>query len=334
MEDLQNSIDHLTNIVENIQNKLDGFENIQNEVKTTVNVLKQNVYDNFVSLNSREQYTRNWCIRVNGLKVDPSLITKFGVDGAVMRTVYNRIILPVLSHTTPEVIQEKNLNTIPQLEYVPDCFSLLENGHFLRSRRTSNQSDDRVILPDSIIIRFKSRYMRNLFLRLKNKHMPEPTENEKADGIQFYSCVPDLTAINYKLLSSLRKDVRVFKVWSIDGKIKFTLKDDVKERKTVHQVQNIMDTTEDIITAACNSMQRPVDTAASSPSPSYSTVTRSGTRRIMPAQQRGGRRAPPSNTSRGRGGRGAARRPVVPQPGHSQQNRQPSFRNLNIDVEI
>ena len=47
--------------------------------------------------------------------------------------------------------------------------------------------------------------------------MPKPTDADVAKGISYYSVTPDLTRLNYQVLSSLRQDSRVKSVWSIDG---------------------------------------------------------------------------------------------------------------------
>lgn len=77
-------------------------------------------------IDKREQYARNWSIRINHLNVPPRLIERLGLSLAVMHTAYQRIIAPVLH----KVLQNWNLHEFG-VQGVPALLDLLENGHFL-----------------------------------------------------------------------------------------------------------------------------------------------------------------------------------------------------------
>ena len=169
--------------------------------------------------NSNEQYNRNWTIRIHGLSVSSELVKKVGADEACITTAYNAIIEPVLRKLTPKP-EDTDVNTEwgpTKIDSVPKVFDLLSNGHFVGKKRDN--------LPRTIIIRFMSRYMRNLFLKYKRKFMPNPTAAETTMGVKFYSAFPDLTAMNHKYLMALKQDPRVKAAWAFDGNLRFSLAD-------------------------------------------------------------------------------------------------------------
>ena len=200
---LKESIDLLREQVKTLQSRLDVSES---KKPSELNVLIDNLTkDNRwckLSLNNREQYVRNWCVRIVGLSVPQSYIDRYGVDGGCIRYVYERLIYPTLLCATPDEIKELGLDAVPQLDKVPEMFQVLENAHFLSSGPRSKKNKN-LILPPVIIVRFNSRWLRNLFLRLKRNHMPKPTDAEVTAGITYYSVTPDLTSTNHHLLAKL-----------------------------------------------------------------------------------------------------------------------------------
>ncbi len=184
------------------------------EKKAPPNISKLELY-----CNSNEQYVRNWAVRIHGLSVPSDLVKEVGADEACMATAYNAVIEPVLRKLTPkpEVLDVNTKWGPEKLDCVPKCFNLLSNGHFV-GKKQNNQ-------PRTIIIRFVSRYMRNLFLRYKRHFMPNPTAAEATMGVKYYSAYPDLTARNHKYLLALKEDARVKAAWAFDGNIRFSLAD-------------------------------------------------------------------------------------------------------------
>ena len=181
--------------------------------------------------NANEQYNRNWSIRVFGVEVPKSLIVSSGTDGACMLQVYNRLIHPVLSK---------------KLSYVPECFDLLSNGHFVGEKKGN--------LPRTIIIRFNSRYYRNLFLGAKFDYLPKPTAAEVTKGIRYFACYPDLTARNHSYLIGLKSDSRTKSCWAFDGSLRFVLDGD--SSRNVHFVDDLRISPTECIDKAVNCEQR------------------------------------------------------------------------------
>ena len=258
---LKKAIDSLTAQVKMLQKQIvsSDFSKQDSDLSIAINNLKSDFSFCKNSLNEREQYPRNWSSRFSGVSIPKDYIEKYGVDGGCMRYLYETLIKPTLECTTPEKIQELNLSSIPQLAKVPKMTSVIENAHFLGGP-TKSKKNSNLLLPPSIICRFSSRWVRNLFLRLKREHMPKPTDADVAKGISYYSVTPDLTRLNYQVLSSLRQDSRVKSVWSIDGRIRFCL---VKDQKIVYQVNQVLSSTAEILKSCASASNNSFDNATS-----------------------------------------------------------------------
>ena len=218
------------------------FKSLQQTVQNLQALLNENKDHCMINDNDREQYCRNWTLRFYGVSVSGTDIEELGLDVACMTTVYNRVLFPVLSKASPKVLPE-----------VPAWYNLLENGHFI-GRLMPSRHDQNVLLPRPIIIRFSKRWQRNLFLKLKREFMSSQTAAEITAGIERFSASPDLTRLNHKVLTRLGGDERVFKVWTIDGRIKFTM---VKDKdaatgiaKFIYSVECVLDSIEEILVKA------------------------------------------------------------------------------------
>lgn len=182
------------------------------------------------SLNHREQYQRLWCVRIFGLNVPDSMVRDHGVVNAVIKHSYETLVYPILSKASES-----------KLDVIPPLYQLIENGHFIKNRNG---------LP-CIILRFHSRYIRNLLLSLKKEHMPQPTFRDKTKGTKYYTITPDLTATNYRILKELRNDDRVNAAWAFETNLCFTLHQDPE---TVHRVSSIHCPIDETINLALESL--------------------------------------------------------------------------------
>ena len=149
---------------------------------------------------------------------------------------------------------------------------LLSNGHFLRSRTP---------VP-TVIIRFHSRFLRNLFLRLRREFQPKPLNSETtASGKGFYGVRPDLTQANFRFLQQLRSDDRVHSAWAFDCKLRFKLQSDVQNNKTIiHETDEVFSTVSKVLIDTQNkrssqTVSSPCNTTTSSSS--RNTTTSSST---------------------------------------------------------
>ncbi|MCP4054668.1 MAG: hypothetical protein GY739_16765 [Mesoflavibacter sp.] len=202
---------------EKLQELINNANNSEKNVTLDKLALKKCCSDIELYCNKNEQYVRNWAIRIRGPSVPEDLVKRVGADEACMITAYNTVIEPVLRKLTPkpEDLDEDVKWGSEKLDCVPKVFDLLSNGHFVGKK----QGDQ----PRTIIIRFLSRYMRNLFLRNKRHFMPKPTAAETTMGVKYYSAYPDLTVRNHSYLMALKRDTRVKAAWAFDGNIRFVL---------------------------------------------------------------------------------------------------------------
>lgn len=236
---------------------------------------------------------RLWSIRVTGLSVPIDDVNYLGQDLACMKNVYERLIVPVLKTTLRPSESNPEAQIGPEkaflLDEIPSLHQMLENGHFL-GKVTESKVKKGVMLPPTIIIRFKSRFFRNLFLRLKRFALPTPSAAESERGITFFTVSPDMTKVNHSVLTRLRLNKNIEAAWAWDGRIKFRL----YGCKNVHTVNDVFSRIEDIINQARQPPNRdefggarPKQPPASTPSsreenrrrPSSSSASRSPRRR-------------------------------------------------------
>ena len=92
-------------------------------------------------------------------------------------------------------------------------------------------------------MRFISPAVRLAFLKCKRASLPSPTEACKAAGTKWYTVVEDLTGPTYRKMKEMMESSLVEKVWSIDGRLRFT----IPGSKTVHKVKSIFADLSDIV---------------------------------------------------------------------------------------
>ena len=226
------------------------------------------------SVNQREQYARLNSIRIDGMEVSQDLVKEAGPVYACMHTAYNKIIKPVLlKAVNPDGATWKKGRA--RLSDVPKMTELLSNGHFVFSGEVKKT------IP-TVIIRFTSRFYRNLFLQLRRQHMPKPNSAEVAkSGKAFYAAYPDLTRTHFKFLRSLKEDQRVHSAWAFECKLRFKLHADVKSGNLKHYYE-----TDDVFKPVYDAI---VDAVKKKPPPAVSP-------RHPPSRKPGvsGRSMPPS----------------------------------------
>jgi hypothetical protein len=203
------SVTTLTAKVDAMEKKLDAVEALQG----TVNNLKQEAETMKVTMNALEQDAKACIVRVSGLAVSDAEMQQHGYEKAIIKKVYDRIVKPILSAA-------KNNGDI---ESVPTMLNVIEQGYV-----ASRGGKDKLgrALPPILAVRFTNRFLRNTVMRLRREHMPSPSDAEKVAGIQRYYINEDLTADVAKKVRELRACDKVDRVWTIDGRIRFTLNGD------------------------------------------------------------------------------------------------------------
>ena len=221
----QEKIEKLSANVSTLEAKVTSHENTINTLSKEVKRLKE-------LANDREQEARENVIRLFNF---PSSSEDNASDHgkALANRVYDRILKPVLAAAKAK----DDISSVPQINNVIDeCFRI--GKPTLR---------DGVLRPPPIIIKLKSKQLKQAILKNKKSSLPSPSDREKSDGIKRFVLVEDLTSPTFKKLSEIIADERVEKAWTIEGQIRFVL---VGNDKAVKKVKSIYDPTSLIIESA------------------------------------------------------------------------------------
>ena len=177
------------------------------------------------SLNDREQYARNWSMRILNIPIpqQSEADTRF-----VMTTVYETLIYPILEGARGN----------GDIDHVPECDVLLETAHILPGKGDGAKP---------IIARFFSRYWRNLVFRNRKEFAPRDagsTRSNTTKGARMkFPFFEDLTRATFKKGGDIKKVERVSSAWTVNGSIRFKIKDN----DTIFKVSSINESVDDIV---------------------------------------------------------------------------------------
>ena len=155
--------------------------------------------------NSQQQQLRSLTIRL--LNVPSTLGETVNNFARLRDTVYTRFLLPLLTAA-------KAKGEIPE---IPPPSAIIDSCFRPYSATPDKQ-------PPPIIIKLSSRPLKIAVMRNK-RELPKPTSDENSAGITRFILVEDLTPDNHRALAALSKSKDTGKVWSVDGRIKFTKAD-------------------------------------------------------------------------------------------------------------
>jgi hypothetical protein len=181
---------------EAVSGRVDALEKDALAIRTTVNHV--------------DQEARACVVRITGLTVSDADANQHGFEKAIIKKVYDRLVKPILNAA----------KTNGTIESVPTMLNVLEQG-YVASRGGKDKAGKP--LPPILAVRFTNRFLRNTVMRLRREHTPTPTDAEKAAGIVRYYINEDLTPDTMKKVRELRENSRVERVWTMDGRIRFTL---------------------------------------------------------------------------------------------------------------
>ena len=182
------------------------------------------------SLNDREQYARNWSMRILNIPIpkQSEADTRF-----VMNTVYEALIYPIL----------EGAKANGDIDHVPECDVLLETAHILPGKGDGAKP---------IIARFYSRYWRNLVFRNRKEFAPREAGSTAVSNTRSstsrvsrmkFPFFEDLTRATFKKLGDIKKLERVSSAWTVNGSIRFKIKDN----DTIFKVSSINESVDDIV---------------------------------------------------------------------------------------
>ena len=165
-----------------------------------------------------EQHNRNECIRIFNFELPVAIQRN---NFAVKKHVYSEIIAPTLQLAVEDVQDP--------LDEVPPLHSLLKNAHPLGISKNAPDGS----LP-AIIVRFNCVDLKTTFMRFKKIFL----NTLYTDSEQKIYINEDLTSTNAKALKTLANSELTSSVWSMKGRVMYTLKSDHKDRKTVYACKN------------------------------------------------------------------------------------------------
>jgi hypothetical protein len=224
----------LTDKVTDLETSLKAAAAENTSLKATVAKQDDEIASLKDALNSREQHARSWSVRLLNIQLPPGQESN---NKVVMDTVYNNVLLPILEGAK----QQKEISIIPE------CENLLDTAHILPGKGTNKP----------IIARFFSRYWRSIIFRFRKDFAPREdgpsapaTRSSAGAGAAAaraprmkYSIFEDLTGLNFKQLQSIKQHEAVTSAWSVNGIIKFK----VKNSEQIYKVVSLYDTVDSII---------------------------------------------------------------------------------------
>jgi hypothetical protein len=181
-------------------------------------------------LNHVEQHHRGWSIRVHNLPIPTEAEND---PRKVMDIVHTKLLLPILTGA-----QSKGAITT-----IPSALQLLETAHPLAAKSGQMRA---------VIVRFRSRYERDLMFQFRKEFAPREEGPGGARGAASETRPPrmrfpfyeDLTGDTYKKMRELARDERVTGCWTVGGSIRLKKASDPS---AVIRVKSVYDTNDQIL---------------------------------------------------------------------------------------
>jgi len=217
--------------------RLNRVETDVNHHDVQIHSLTKEVYHLKNSMNAREQELKGNSIRLTGFphvegeEADPKILAK---------RVYDRILSPIWAAAKAK----GQLDAVPKLGTAAiDCYRVGQ-----RPPPRTDQPRSRA-QPRPVIIKFNGPpHLKLTILRFKCDNTPKPTEAEISEGASRFSISEDLTPPTYKALRLLQESRLTESVWTVEGRIRFTLANDPS--KSVKKVRSVFDHVEDMVSKA------------------------------------------------------------------------------------
>jgi hypothetical protein len=182
--------------------------------------------------NAREQLLRGHSIRIIGVPISEEESSSREPAKVLLKKVFERVIKPVLIAAK----SNGHIDTVPSMSNTV--------SEIYRVRMGLPQAQGVVglprppTLPPPIIVKFTSLDLRTAFMRNKRVSIPAVSEAEKLAGVKKILAVEDLTGPSHKKMRELIAEPAVEKVWSVDGRLRFTL---VGDNTIVRRVKSVFD---------------------------------------------------------------------------------------------
>ena len=134
-----------------------------------------------------------------------------------MKKAYDLLFEPILNGAREQGV----------IRQVPEADQLIEMAHVLPGRAGASRP---------VIVRFRARWMKSLCFRFRRDYAPTATVNgDPEKQRQVYPFFDDLTRATAKKMSEIQAAPRVQSCWSLNGQLRYKLKDsqDVKKVRSV-----------------------------------------------------------------------------------------------------
>lgn len=212
-------VDALERKIDALTTKLDNTIKENSELQKTITAQAKTIDDLKNGLDAVERHQRSWSVRV----LNVPLTTEEERDPQkTMDKVYNLLLQPILEGARED----------GAIRAVPSCEQLLETAHVLPGRAGSSKP---------VIVRFAKRAFKSLCFRYRRDFAPAASvRGDPERQRQLYPFFDDLTRAAAAKLSELKADDSVQSAWSINGQIRYKLKnaDRVHKVLSVHEPLN------------------------------------------------------------------------------------------------
>jgi len=201
-----------------VQARVDSLETTVHDLSKSVTLLHKEIIGLKEQSNNRDQQARGLSIRLYGIaQTDEETDEK-----ALTKRVYETVLKPVLAAAKTN----KLIDVLPQLS------NTITAVYRVRVPAAQSRIPGQPPPPPApIIVKFSNPAIRLAFLRSKKTGFPPPTEIDVYAGTKRYSASEDLTGPTYKLFREMVGSDLVEKVWSIDGRLRFTVPGDKSARR-------------------------------------------------------------------------------------------------------
>ncbi len=222
-------VDTLETKLDSLQTKLDlmAQENKKlasenSELRAKLKTQEETIESMKIGLDAVERHQRTWSVRVFNI---PLTAAEERDTVLTMNKVYDLLLHPILVGARED----------GAIRSIPECEQLLETAHVLPGRPGASKP---------IIVRFHKRVHKTLCFRYRKDFAPTASVNADPDRQrQLYPFYDDLTKPAAHKLSELQADPRVQSCWSINGQIRFKL----KNTEAVKKVKSVFDPIETIL---------------------------------------------------------------------------------------
>jgi len=247
-------VDRVENEVKNVKTLMESLREENKELKSLIKQkdeqlsdMQSTVNDLETRLNSLEQHHRGWGARVLNIPLSEE---EEGSTQLTVQKVYNLALRPILEGAA----------STGKIKEVPPAEQVLEMAHVLPGKPGQ---------PKPIIMHFFNRQVRNLCFQLKKdfaaRETPRGASGREGGGAETrrrggeqqvngggghegpgryrYPLYDDLTKANLAKLRAISQDSRVQACWSVNGQIRFKLKDS----NVVKKLNSVLEPLDDIL---------------------------------------------------------------------------------------